>query len=453
MRTGNLPELCRSLSARRVRSLAVAAGMATAIVGVAPAAAFASTASHHPAAGTRAAAVSRMTLAHAPAALRIAAHRALSPLVDPQKAEWNDGSTGGYFGNSVAISGATAVVGAEAANSSTGAAYVFVRSTTGTWSQQAVLTAGDGVAGDRFGDAVAITGTTTPTVVVGAFARNTQAGAAYVFTRSGTTWSQKGELTATDHAANDAFGSSVAIAGSYVVVGASGWGGAGPGHAYIFKHNAKTGKWAQQTEFNNPDATSGDYFGNSVSITGTTAVVAADGTSSSAGTVYVYALSGGVWAPQQTITDSTAGDAFGSSVAIAGGAAPFMIIGAAGTSSGAGAAYVYIRSGTTWSLQQPITDSTAGDNFGSSAAITVQTTTAGLVVNVLVGVDNYNSGAGTAAVLSNSGGNWHVQGQLSASDGAAGDAFGDSVGLSGTSALVGALGHNSYAGAAYLYKI
>lgn len=96
----------------------------------------------------------------------------------------SDGTAADGFGTTLAISGSTAVVGAASKNSLTGAVYVFTR-TASTWSQQAELTASDGVAGDYFGTSVAISGST---VVVGAYGKNSGAGAAYVFGRSGTAW-------------------------------------------------------------------------------------------------------------------------------------------------------------------------------------------------------------------------------------------------------------------------
>jgi hypothetical protein len=157
---------------------------------------------------------------------------------------------GDNFGKDVAISGDTLVVGApfeasaatgvngnQADNSGhAGAAYVFVRSGT-VWTQQAYLKAsntGQGPSGDRFGTSVAIDG---DTIVVGAYqedsaatgvngnqADNTagQAGAAYVFVRSGTVWTQQAYLKASNTGANDSFGFSVAISGDTVVVGAIG---------------------------------------------------------------------------------------------------------------------------------------------------------------------------------------------------------------------------------------
>ena len=107
------------------------------------------------------------------------------------------------------------------ANADQGSAYVFTRSGT-TWSQQAKLTAADGAAGDWFGYSVAVSG---DTAVVGAagddVGANADQGSAYVFARSGTTWTQQAQLTAADGAAGDCFGRSVAVSGDTAVVGAS----------------------------------------------------------------------------------------------------------------------------------------------------------------------------------------------------------------------------------------
>ena len=164
---------------------------------------------------------SRMTLAQAPVSLRATVRATLGRLNTPpgatQQAELtaSDGTTHDLFGLSAAIFGSTAVVGAPAKNSATGAAYVFVRSGT-TWTQQAELTASDGASNDAFGS-VGISGST---VVVGAPGKNSGTGAVYVFVRSGTTWTQQAELTASDGVAGDAFGGPVAISGSTVVAGA-----------------------------------------------------------------------------------------------------------------------------------------------------------------------------------------------------------------------------------------
>ena len=131
----------------------------------------------------------------------------------------SDGAANDHFGVSVAIAGDTIVVGAygdDDSGSDSGSAYVFTRTGT-TWTEQTKLTASDGAAGDQFGTSVAITG---DTIVVGADLDDTASGSAYVFTRTGTAWMEQAKLTASDGAAVDSFGISVAIVGDTIVVGA-----------------------------------------------------------------------------------------------------------------------------------------------------------------------------------------------------------------------------------------
>jgi hypothetical protein len=175
----------------------------------------------------RAGAGSGMTLAQAPAGLRAAVRRTIGAV---QQADLSaaDGTANDQFGSSVAVSGSTVVVGAADKNSTTGAAYVFVRSGS-TWAQQAKLTASDGAIDDYFGWSVAISGST---VIVGAPYNTSQIGAAYVFTRSGSTWAQQAELNAFDGAVGDEFGYSVVISGPTVAVGAP----SGVGAVYVFEN-------------------------------------------------------------------------------------------------------------------------------------------------------------------------------------------------------------------------
>ena len=138
----------------------------------------------------------------------------------------NDGSgtSRDYFGVSVAIKAETVIVGAYLddflSNINQGSAYVFVRSGT-AWSLQQHLLAGDGAAVDEFGSAVALDG---DTAVIGAWSKtigsNVQQGAAYVFLRTGTAWTQQAKLSADDGQAQVFFGGSVAISGDSVVAGA-----------------------------------------------------------------------------------------------------------------------------------------------------------------------------------------------------------------------------------------
>lgn len=174
----------------------------------------------------------------------------------------NDG-----FGSAVAISGNTAVIGAN--NGSRNSAYVFAFNGS-QWAQQAKL-------GSRlgFGFRVAISGST---IVVGApddaVGGNSQQGAAYVFGWTGSNWTQQAELTSSDGAYKDFFGSAVAISGNTIVAGADGktvGSNASQGAAYVFTLNGTT--WTQQAELIAQDGAAGDTFGFATAISGSAAVI------------------------------------------------------------------------------------------------------------------------------------------------------------------------------------
>jgi uncharacterized protein (TIGR03437 family) len=307
-----------------------------------------------------------------------------------QKLIANDGSAGDFFGISMALSGDTVVVGAFedaiGANTAQGSAYVFTRS-GGVWTLQQKLTAGDGGTNDLFGRSVAISG---ESVVVGAGGYNDFQGAAYVFTRSGTVWTQQQRLTANDGAAFDVFGLSVAISGDTVVVGAPDVISANEsqGSAYVFTRSGTA--WTQQQKLTASDGAPGDHFGISVALSGDTAVVGANiediGPNADQGSAYVFTRSGTAWIQQQKLTanDGAPGDHFGISVALSGDT---VVVGAniddVGTNADQGAAYVFTRSitpgGAVWTQQQRLIadDGAAGDVFGVSVAISGDTVVVG----------------------------------------------------------------------------
>ena len=195
----------------------------------------------------------------------------------------SDGNANDSFGGSVSVSGTTAVVGAPfhkvGSHASQGAAYVYTLS-GGSWSQTGELTASDGAANDTLGSSVAVS---AATVVVGApvhmVAGHASQGAAYVFTLGGGTWSQTGELTASDGAANDTLGSSVSVSGTAVVAGApvhAVCGHASQGAVYVFTLSASF--WSQTGELTASDGNAGDRFGASAAVSGTTELVGARST-------------------------------------------------------------------------------------------------------------------------------------------------------------------------------
>ena len=229
-----------------------------------------------------------------------------APPTEQTKLLATDGASSDNFGEPVSVSEDTVVVGAvldDDNGTSSGSAYVFIRSGT-TWTQQAKLTASDGAADDFFGFSVSVSG---DTAVVGARFeddKGSNSGSAYVFVRSGTTWTQQAKLTASDGAADDNFGDSVSVSGDTVVVGASGDDG-NKGSAYVFVRSGTT--WSQQAKLTASDGAVGDIFGISISVSGDTTVVGAafDGDNGDfSGSAYVFIRSGTAWTQQAKLTAS-----------------------------------------------------------------------------------------------------------------------------------------------------
>ncbi len=374
-----------------------------------------------------------------------------------------DGAASDDFGYSVALDGDTALVGAYrddvGANSDQGSAYVFTRSGS-TWTQQAKLTAGDGAASDYFGYSVALDGDTALVGAVSDGALNINPSSAYVFTRSGNTWTQQAKLVAGDGASNDYFGASVALDGNTALVGAIyddvGVNG-DQGSAYVFTRSGAT--WTQQAKLVAGDGAAGDTFGNSVALDGDTALVGVCrddvGANSDQGSAYVFTRSGSTWTQQAKLTagDGAEGDFFGSSVALDGDT---TLVGANYddvSSSSQGSAYVFTRSGSTWIQQAKVTagDATARALLGWSVALDGDTALVGAYADDVGAI----SDQGSAYVFTHSGSTWTHQAELTAGNGATGDWFGDSVALDGDTALVGAytddVGANSDQGSAYVF--
>ena len=365
-----------------------------------------------------------------------------------QKLLPSDPAEGHQFGFAVAISDDTVVVGAPGdvttGDSDQGAAYVFVRS-GGAWVQQQKLVASDAGAGDHFGYSVAIHG---DTILVAAVDDDGPAGAdqgsAYVFVRSGAVWSQQQKLVAPNAEPSDLFGHGVAIEGETLVVGALSGGPTDQGSAYVF---VLSGSWVQQQELVASDPTPaglGDHFGASVTISGETIVVGAFGDDigqqAGQGSAYVFVRSGSVWTEQAKLlaSDGAAVDNFGHSVAITG---ETVVVGAPGGDSvsagiDAGAAYVFVRTGSTWTEQQKLVtaDPDTHDEVGYSVAISDAT--------IVLSADQDDSDPlsfhGSAYVFTLTSGIWTQKQKLLAADLAANDQFGFNVAVSGQTIVVGA---------------
>jgi len=266
-----------------------------------------------------------------------------------------DAAVGDFFGRSVSISGNTAIVGSfndDDGGINSGSAYVFDFDGT-SWSQTAKLTALDAAAVDVFGDSVAISG---DTVIVGARGNDDaggNSGSAYVFDFDGTSWNQTAKLTALDAAKWDSFGFSVSISGDTAIVGSihDDDAGSASGSAYVFDFDGTS--WNQTAKLTASDAAQWDFFGFSVSISGNTAIVGSihdNDAGSASGSAYVFDFDGTSWnqTAKLTATDAAAGDFFGRSVSISGDTAIVGSIHDDDAGSASGSAYVFDFDGTNW---------------------------------------------------------------------------------------------------------
>ena len=252
-------------------------------------------------------------------------------LTESMKLTASDGAAGDYFGRSVALDGTTALIGAygdDDKGSNSGSAYL-VDTATGT---QTKITASDGAANDNFGLSVALDGTTALIGAGGDDDKGSNSGSAYlVDTATGT----QTKLTASDGAAFDEFGISVALDGSTALIGADGDDDKGSysGSAYLF--DLLTGT---QTKLLAEDGAAYDWFGRSVAISGTLAIVGAYRDDAYTGSAYVFDITTGAQLAKLTASDGGTDVVFGYSVAIDGTTA---LIGAFGDNGAAGAAYVF----------------------------------------------------------------------------------------------------------------
>jgi hypothetical protein len=339
------------------------------------------------------------------------------------------------------------------------------------WVQTAELTASDGAAGDQFGWSVSISGNT---VVVGspfhAVGLNLGQGVAYVFVEPPSGWTgmtQTAELAASDGAANAFFGSSVAIDGNTIVVGAGGTtvqGNPHQGAAYVFVEPANG--WTNMTEtaeLTASDGYVGDDFGASVAISGNALVVGAPyasiGSNFQQGASYVFVEPGGGWtnmtqAAKLTSSDGAANDIFGDSVAMDGSS---VVVGASEAAlngnTSAGKAYVFVQPGNGWTDMTQTAELTASDAasdnyFGSSVTVVGNT--------VVVGAPSDYAGAAYIFVEPPSG--WiDTTETAELTPGALAPLLllGTSVGVNGTTVMAGAVGakvgNNAYEGLMYVF--
>lgn len=298
--------------------------------------------------------------------------------IEEVKLTADDAAGGDLFGHSVAISGDTIVIGAledDDFGVNSGSAYVFVRS-GGIWEQQAKLTAADAAAGDLFGSSVSISG---DSAVVGARFDDDvgeNSGSAYIYLRTGDSWGQQQKVIADDGAAFDNFGDSVSIDADTVVIGSIEDDNVevDAGSAYVFVRSE--GVWTQQDKLIADDAFVSDRFGISVSISGDSAVIGSwknDGAGPNSGAAYVFVRSDDTWMQEEklTATDATGGEEFGVSVSISGNRALIGSWKDGDSGPDSGSAYLFVRTDSEWAQTTKLTatDAFADDEFGFPVAL------------------------------------------------------------------------------------
>jgi len=320
----------------------------------------------------------------------------------------SDTAAGDGFGSSVAISGSVIVVGAPGHARSAGRVYVFTRA-GGGWRQSAELAGSDTAAGDNFGTSVAISG---GIIVVGAPGHAASAGRVYVFTRAGGGWRQSAELAGSDTAAGDHFGESVAASDSTIVVGISAHDVL-RGRAYAFSKTS--GRWSQSAEM----AGFGPNGRTAVAVSGATIVVAASNVPPNlkvnSGRAYTYVKTAGGWRRSARLHAPGPG----LSLEAAMSATTIVII---SFGVNCGHAGVFTMAGHAWKLADELTGC-----VGLSVAVSGSTVVSG------------------ASVFTPAAGRWHLSALLA--DG------GFASAISGQTAAVSPLGGRSTVGTVYLYRL
>ena len=383
------------------------------------------------------------------------------------------GTNSDLFGHFVNLSDTDLLIGARGVNSLMGTAYIYTNN-GGTFTQQAQITPDDLVGTDWFGQTGDIFG---DYACVCAPYQNTSTGAAYIFKRSGKTWTQQQKLTASNSATNTRFGYGVHLmSDDTVIIGAynDDAKGANAGAAYLFQRTGDT--WSEIKIIYPSDIGANDFFGRSISSSETDLVISGPTQDNATGNVYLFPytktrnfyitdagkysvdatiaglkyktneveVTGSVTPKKsfnetivQTITSSDGG--FG----ICSIDGDYSVIGATGYDTNKGAVYVFYRSNGIWAQQARIVsnDYSNSINFGNSVAISGD--------RVIVGQSSYSSNSGKVEIFHRSGISWtHVSSFTGSGSDQLGKLF---VDIDGDYAIAGSLGYNTNTGRLYIY--
>jgi FG-GAP repeat len=359
-----------------------------------------------------------------------------------------DGLANDNFGHSVAISGDYAVVGSPFndidGKNNQGAAYIFKRD-NGTWTVQQKITSANGFADDLFGYSVAIDG---DNIIVGGIHANvwgTQQGAAYIFHRSGTTWTMQEQLIPIRVQMNDNVGCSVSIAGDYAIVGSYNADG-GTGAVNIYRKEMSG--WNPIQRIVPTDGIANDNFGNSIAISGDYIVVGSylsdNGTFINQGSVYIYQKdANNLWAFQQKVVPSNgqSNDKFGSSVAIT---SDYVVVGSPYSDNGSvlnqGSTYVYKRNGNIWGQEFQILTPNGQANDYNGVSVSIE---GDYILVSAYNDDRLRNFQGLAYIYKRNGTSWNMLRKIFEPTPSTSNSFGFSVGLNGGRFVVGAIGNSN----------
>jgi FG-GAP repeat len=324
------------------------------------------------------------------------------------------------------------------------------------------ITDATGAASDYFGYSVSIS---SSYAIVGApyddVGPNTAQGSASIYQWNGTAWVLMNKISDATGAAADLFGYSVSISGNYAIVGAYGddvGGNVDQGSVSIYQWNGTA--WVLMDKITDATGAAGDYFGVSVSISGSYAIVGAFaddvGSNLNQGSVNIYQRFISNWTLDQKITDASgeAADNFGDRVSISGN---YVIVGAynddVGSNLNQGSASIYQRIGSTWELMQKITDAanTAGDLFGSSVSISGNYAIVGAKSDDV----GSNTAQGSANIYQRVGMGWQKLQYITDPGGNDGDTMGESASIDGITKrfIIGVPGYGNTVGKVLFGKI
>jgi RHS repeat-associated protein len=377
----------------------------------------------------------------------------------------------GQVGYAVALSsdGSTALVGAPNNKTNVGAVWIFTHS-GGTWSQQAKLTGSEESGEGHFGDSVSLSSNGN-LVVIGGEGDSSSTGAAWIFTRSGSTWTQQAKLTGKEETGAGHFGSSVAVSAnaSTVLVGGEA-DNTNVGAAWVFTETevttekkvgctttiTKTKAWTQQgAKLTGSEEKGEGDFGDSVALSseGSTALIGGRGDNTKTGAAWVFTRSGSTWSQQVKLTASeeTGAGALGASVALSSEGGNTALLGAPNNATKVGAAWVFTRSEGKWTQQAKLTGAseTGEGHFANSVALSSTGSVA------LAGAPNNATNVGAAWEFERAESKWSQLGpKVTGTEETGAGTFGNAVALSGSgeAAMVGGPGDNTNKGAAWAFS-